>query len=1033
MSKGRAWIWSLGLALLLALLALAQTHPLWRYFWHGLPYGYHVVPGYEIMPLMPGDHTQFYYWCWLMLDNLIGPSGFLTNPYEFNSFLSQGISGFANFPFSLLYVMLSPLGPVGAYNALVILSYVLAGLCAYAFAHEVLQDRLAALPAALIYALLPFRAAQVLSGHLYGFVAFMLPLTLFCLERGIKRRSWLWGGAAGLCLLGIARMEGHLIYYTALLLGLYLPLRLIMLAPDKSEDDSGGIWAPWLVLLAGLGLGFTAHLAGLRGGGAALWSLELAASLMIYPLLTLSAWLVMSGLLNVLAGLEPKDARLALARVLGPFAASPLYAVQFSLDIPHLGAGIMAALLLAGLIWAWPLLRGIRPRPPAWDWGLMKPLLPAGLGMASAVGFMLYVKATAFDGSIAGQGRGLHEVKLFTPHLQDLFDLANVHMERLVHLGYVVPLLALAGLLTLVFARRPLRSRSQAAVWALIGVLGMILSLGPTLSFLPLYELLYKHLPFFNFPRVPGRMIIVAVLFLALLAGWMIKELRSRWPRGSGFVWAGALILLLSLGTWPRQLTGISLLPPEGKVEAAVRNNLPTGPQAEKRLLGLPIWPGDSHQSAAYELMITRTRAKMINGYSPVVPREYVQKVYEPLYPLDLGLVNQKAIEALDKNRVGQVVFFDDDQVYARKVSPFPPALARQRLMSSGAFTPLAREGNMFLWSLKPGSGPDKNPGQVTSPVTSLWEAEWLPRNAGRLLVDQEASGWGLLYEEPPDIGGPLGERITRRGGNVVQAKAGDNPGYLCFGPYKTFPPGSYRVRFRLRRGPGPVPGRVDITTDKGNRLLAEKLLDPKVLPPDGAWHDVNLGLNLEGLTNLEFRVKFDGPTDLAVDAVLVNFARAIPENGFFLAQKLWRQAGDLMDDDMVPGSLAVAATPGRTPNLYLIHGPQQTVDPGRYRARFRIAGAKDTPPGAVLAHLAAATDLGRRVLAHKTLTAKEAGDGDYRDIELEFEVKRRLEVGLRVRYAGGGPLRLAGVELASTESQPLPGSPLPCPCRLPQ
>ena len=613
-------MWSLGLTLLLTFLALAQTHPLWRYFWQGLPYGYHVVPGYELMPLMPGDHTQFFYWCWLMLDNLFGPSGFLTNPYEFNSFLSPGISGFANFPFSLFYVLLSPLGPVGAYNGLVILSYVLAGLCAYAFALEVLEDRLAALPAALIYALLPFRAAQVLSGHLYGFVAFMLPLTLFCLERGLKRRSWLWGGLAGLCLLAIARMEGHLIYYTALLLGLYVPLRLIMLSPSQPIKGNSGPMAAGMVLLAGLGLGFTAHLATMRGGAGALWSLELGASLVIYPLLALCLWLLLSGLLGIVGGLSPDAARKALARLLAPFILSPLYAVQFSLDVPHLGVGLMAALGLAGLVWAWPLLRTLKLRPLHLDWSLLKPLIPAGLGMGAAVGFMLYVKATAFDGSIAAQGRGLHEVRLFTPHLRDLFDLANVHMERLVHLGYVIPALALAGLFILAWGRKEARGRMQASAWALIGLLAMILSLGPTLRFLPLYELLYKYLPFFNFPRVPGRMILIAVLFMALLAGWTVRELYSRWPRGKSALWAAALVLLLALGTWPGQITGISLLPPEGRVEAAILEGKASGPRAEMRLLGLPIWPGDSHQSAAYELLITRTRAKMINGYSPVVP-----------------------------------------------------------------------------------------------------------------------------------------------------------------------------------------------------------------------------------------------------------------------------------------------------------------------------------------------------------------------------------------------------------------------------
>ncbi|CAO0819789.1 membrane hypothetical protein [Desulfarculales bacterium] len=233
------------LCLVLLVLAGAHTHPLWCYLGQGIPYGYHVVPGFEVVPLIPGDHLQFLYWCWLLGDNLLGHSGWLNNPYEFNTLLSSGMPGFANFPLSLLYLLFWPLGLAGAYNTLVLASYLLAGLTAYALAWEVLEDRLAALFAALVYALLPFRAAQTLSGHLYGFATFLVPLTLWCLERGCTRRSWGWGMGAGLCLLAMARIEGHLIYYTALLLGLYLPLRLLWWEQDHALLAGSALGRPW--------------------------------------------------------------------------------------------------------------------------------------------------------------------------------------------------------------------------------------------------------------------------------------------------------------------------------------------------------------------------------------------------------------------------------------------------------------------------------------------------------------------------------------------------------------------------------------------------------------------------------------------------------------------------------------------------------------------------------------------------------------------------------------------------------------------
>ncbi|MBI4798206.1 MAG: hypothetical protein HY794_05635 [Desulfarculus sp.] len=66
------WPLVLGLGLVLLLLAGVHTHPLWQHLGQGIPYGYHVVPGFELVPLMPGDHLQFLYWCWLLGDNLAG-------------------------------------------------------------------------------------------------------------------------------------------------------------------------------------------------------------------------------------------------------------------------------------------------------------------------------------------------------------------------------------------------------------------------------------------------------------------------------------------------------------------------------------------------------------------------------------------------------------------------------------------------------------------------------------------------------------------------------------------------------------------------------------------------------------------------------------------------------------------------------------------------------------------------------------------------------------------------------------------------
>ncbi|MFH2128669.1 MAG: hypothetical protein ABIK12_19305 [Pseudomonadota bacterium] len=322
------------------------------------------------------------------------------------------------------------------------------------------------------------------------------------------------------------------------------------------------------------------------------------------------------------------------------------------------------------------------------------------------------------------------------------------------------------------------------------------------------------------------------------------------------------------------------------------------------------------------------------------------------------------------------------------------------------------------MWLLKPrDAAPDSTLALAqVSPVTSWWDASWLPGATGRLVEDKNASGWGLLFEEAATWGGPLGPRLKRPAGNVAKAKAGsDAPGWLARGPGRPLPPGSYVARLRLRRGPGGIPGRVEAVDKRSGKALASLELSPVLLPDDHSWHDVALPFTLEGLLPLELRVWFSGQADLALDVALINFAGMEQPQAYYPASRLWRQTGELMADPQAPTGLAVRAKPGWTPPLYLMHGPQQTYPPGRYVARFRLAAPVGTPPEALLAQVAVATDLGRLPLATAQVHGRDLGSG-YRDIELSFELKRRCELGLRVRYAQGGEVRVAVASVTSSE-----------------
>lgn len=63
--------------LLFGILSLIYTYPLMLYFSRGMPYVQVPADGYEIVPIIQGDHLQFYYYLWLGKDALLGKNTYL--------------------------------------------------------------------------------------------------------------------------------------------------------------------------------------------------------------------------------------------------------------------------------------------------------------------------------------------------------------------------------------------------------------------------------------------------------------------------------------------------------------------------------------------------------------------------------------------------------------------------------------------------------------------------------------------------------------------------------------------------------------------------------------------------------------------------------------------------------------------------------------------------------------------------------------------------------------------------------------------
>jgi len=131
----------------------------------------------------PGDHLQALYQLWLPGHQLERGEAPWRDPYSFAGSVEPRPS-FAGWPFGLvLWPLHRLLGSVGAWNAFVLLTYVGSGLLAFVWLESLGVGRPAALAGGLVFALAPYRAAQLSAGHLLAPVSMLLPLALWALER----------------------------------------------------------------------------------------------------------------------------------------------------------------------------------------------------------------------------------------------------------------------------------------------------------------------------------------------------------------------------------------------------------------------------------------------------------------------------------------------------------------------------------------------------------------------------------------------------------------------------------------------------------------------------------------------------------------------------------------------------------------------------------------------------------------------------------------------------------------------------------
>lgn len=847
--------------LLFLLLAIIDAYPLIRYLDKGMPYSPYPDKGHETTYTAHGDYLQLYYNLWLFKDALLGNIPFFTNPYEFS--VGEGYMPSFNsqfFPMSLFFAILSVFGNITAYNLLVILSYILTGLSGYLLIKLYTRSWVSALIAGIILTLFPYRTGQVLGGHPNGFLFFLIPLTIYLLEKSFKDGS-LWPSiGAGLSVISMSLLEGHFHYYIFLFLAIFLPWRFFFDLHGRSEEikllKEIRIKDVVLVFSIGTSVGFSLVL--IKSNPPILED-PIFYSSTILPFILIGFWVLYSRLFSLATKIPLRQVLREDASTYLPLFLFLLYLIRLVYPIEHLGKGIaIIALCCVIALKGYRLfsVRGLlRERfleaSPLLKQRLFKTILPFLLMCSLTIVWALYTRSH-LETSIASEGRPITQIMKYSPEISDFFKRHNRSVEKNIYLGLIPFSLACVSL----FLKR-MEERRNILFFGAFFIVSFILSFGPNLRpYIHLYNILYDHLPFFNYPRVAGRMITITAIMMVILSGYGLKWLVTSSPlpiplpkgerdgvRGR-YLFIGLIFIVTFLDFLPFSLRGISIPSSGNAAYEEVRKNI-----GNKKVLEIPLWPGDSAWTSVYQYYVTLYRYHMINGYDPGVSKRYIDEIFGTLYPVNFGELKEREYLFLKKLNVRYIVMHEEE--FPRKVSPYPFRSSLDNMKRSPYVAYIKKDEQLYLFKLNDDIRTTKMPSfSINSPVGSVYQAELLPRLTGSVVKDEDAS---------------VGEAALGRNG--------EGEGWLQYGPYRMFPSGKYKAIFRMKIDK--KTGKKDVATIDISSCMSKEILNKRELKTDdfirdGVYQDFVLPFSLGSPQELEFRVYYKNNVDLWVDYAYV-------------------------------------------------------------------------------------------------------------------------------------------------------------------
>ncbi|MDD4734646.1 MAG: hypothetical protein PHP44_00920 [Kiritimatiellae bacterium] len=369
----------------------------------------------------------------------------------------------------------------------------------------------------------------------------------------------------------------------------------------------------------------------------------------------------------------------------------------------------------------------------------------------------LAVHGGAIESTTIEDGRSLREVSLFSPRPEGLFNWISTGHENSIFIGWLIPALLALGLLLLLWAalRRPRRYLPDLIVYLLLAAASIVLIIlalgvnGPDHAHW--FNLCRAHIPHYDMIRQPAKIYALFPPLLAILTALALRQILSLTTRCKPAARIAVLLFMAAAGmAYALQVrTTVCLLDEEQGAYAAVADDARAAGK-DPRALIIPLWPGDSAWSSLYEHYVSLYRIRMLNGYLPVVPLNYINDIATFHEFSNVAIIPPAQWDDLRERGIDYILFHED--AFPEQVSNFPAAFTLRNLLLDPRLQLLRQDGN--VWAFKLLEAPhQKTPPPALATWTLFlptyncsWEAEWgSPDQPLEPLREPSASGQACL------------------------------------------------------------------------------------------------------------------------------------------------------------------------------------------------------------------------------------------------------------------------------------------------